>query len=138
MTEDEARARVNAARVGRLASVDRTGRPHVVPICFVLSGDRVVSVIDDKPKRTMRLRRLENVKQNPDVQLIVDHYEDDWSALWWVRISGRARVAEGGATRDAAIDLLARKYAQYREQPPTGPVVVIDVTRISGWRAAGG
>ena len=138
MTEDEARARVNAARVGRLASVDRTGRPHVVPICFVLSRDRVVSVIDDKPKRTMRLRRLENVKQNPDVQLIVDHYEDDWSALWWVRISGRARVAESGTTRDEAIHLLARKYSQYREHPPTGPVLVIDVTGISGWRATGG
>lgn len=135
MTEEEARRRITVARVGRLASVDRNGRPHVVPICFALSGDRVVSVVDHKPKQTVQLRRLENVRRNPDVQLVVDHYDDDWSALWWVRMSGRGRVLDSGTTREKAIDLLADKYRQYREHRPDGPVLVIDVTQISGWQA---
>jgi PPOX class probable F420-dependent enzyme len=134
--DEKARLRVTAARVGRFASVDRDGRPHVVPICFALTGDRVVSVVDDKPKRDMHLRRLENVRENPDVQLVVDHYDDDWSALWWVRLSGRCRVIDDGITREQAIDLLADKYWQYREHRPTGPALVIDVTRIASWEAA--
>jgi PPOX class probable F420-dependent enzyme len=135
--EDEARRRVATARVGRLASIDRHGRPHVVPICFAVAGSRVLSVVDQKPKRTARLRRLENVRRNPDVQLLVDHYDDDWAALWWVRVSGRGRVVDRGATHDEAIGLLARKYRQYREQRPVGPVLVIDITEISAWQAVG-
>jgi PPOX class probable F420-dependent enzyme len=135
MTEDEARRRIATARVGRLASVDRNGRPHVVPICFAVAGDRVFSVVDQKPKRTMQLRRLENIRRSPDVQLVVDHYDDDWSALWWVRISGRGRVIDGGIMRDDAIDLLAGKYPQYRDHRPIGPALVIDVNQIRGWQA---
>jgi PPOX class probable F420-dependent enzyme len=135
VTEEEARRRVATARVGRLASVDKNGRPHVVPICFAVSDDRVVSVIDHKPKQTPRLRRLENIRRHPDVQLVIDHYDDDWSLLWWVRISGLGRVIESGTSREAAVDLLAKKYPQYREHRPGGPVLVIDVTRISGWQA---
>jgi PPOX class probable F420-dependent enzyme len=135
VNEDEARRRITTARVGRLASVDPSGRPHVVPICFAVSGDRVVSVVDQKPKRTMQLRRLENIRRSPDVQLLVDNYDDDWSLLWWVRISGRGRVIDRGTTHEEAIDLLARKYRQYREQRPRGPVVAIDITQISGWQA---
>ena len=99
MMEEEARRRIAAARVGRLASVDANGRPHVVPICFAMSGDQVVSVVDGKPKRTLQLRRLENVRLTPDVQLMVDYYDDDWSLLWWVRISGHGRVIEHGSAR---------------------------------------
>ena len=138
MTEEEARRRMATARVGRLASIGPNGRPHVVPICFAVAGARVVSVIDQKPKRTVQVRRLENVRRNPDVQLVVDHYDDDWSALWWVRISGRGRVVDGGATREEVIDLLGRKYRQYREHRPTGPVLVIDITQISSWQATNG
>jgi len=107
-----------------------------VPICFAVVGDRVVSVVDHKPKQTLQLQRLENVRRHPDVQLVVDHYDDDWSALWWVRISGQGRVVDSGVARDEAIDLLARKYPQYRGHRPVGPALVIDITRISGWRAA--
>lgn len=135
MTEEEARRRVTTARLGRLASVDQNGRPHVVPICFAVSGDRVVSVVDQKPKRTMQLRRLENIRRNPEVQLVVDHYDDDWSALWWVRMSGHGRVIDRGNTHEEAIDVLAAKYRQYREHRPAGPVLAIDITRISSWQA---
>ena len=110
----------------------------MVPICFAVAGARVVSVIDHKPKQTVQVRRLENVRRNPDVQLVVDHYDDDWSALWWVRISGRGRVVDGGATHEEAIELLADKYRQYREHRPTGPVLVIDITQISSWQATNG
>ena len=136
MTDEEARARIAAARVGRLATVDRDGRPHVVPICFAISGDRVVSVVDDKPKRSRELRRLDNVREHPDVQLAVDHYDDDWSKLWWVRLSGRGQVIDEGCVREQAIHLLADKYRQYREALPSGPVLVIDVTRITSWEGA--
>jgi PPOX class probable F420-dependent enzyme len=136
MIEEEARRRLAAARVGRLASVDGNGRPHVVPICFAMSGDRVVSVVDGKPKRTVQLRRLENVRRTPEVQLVVDHYDDDdWSSLWWVRIAGRGWVIEHGRTREEAVDLLVAKYGQYRAHRPTGPVLLVDITRISSWQA---
>jgi PPOX class probable F420-dependent enzyme len=135
MIEEEARRRIAAARVGRLASVDGNRRPHVVPICFAMSGDRVVSVVDGKPKRTVELRRLANVRRTPDVQLMVDNYDDDWSSLWWVRISGRGRVIERGSAREEAVDLLVAKYGQYREHRPTGPVLLIEITRINSWQA---
>ena len=138
MTDEEARRRVASARVARLASVDPNGRPHVVPCCFALSGDRIVSVVDQKPKQTLQLRRLENIRRCPDVQLVVDHYDDDWTVLWWVRVSGQGRVVDRGPARDAAVDLLATKYEQYRDQRPAGPVLVIDITRIISWQATTG
>ena len=138
MTEEEARRRVATARVARLASVDRNGRPHVVPFCFALSGDRIVSVVDQKPKQTLQLRRLENIRRCPDVQVVVDHYDDDWTVLWWVRVSGQGRVVDRGSERETAVDLLATKYGQYREHRPAGPVLLIDITRIISWQAAVG
>lgn len=138
MNHDEARSRAATARVGRLASLDPDGRPHVVPICFALDGNDVVSVVDAKPKRTTQLRRLENVRREPRVQLLIDHYDEDWSLLWWVRISGLASVIEHGPARERAVDLLAKKYRQYHELRPTGPVLVIAVARINSWQAATG
>lgn len=135
MTADEARRRVATARVGRLASIDVDGQPHVVPVCFALDGNRVVSAVDGKPKRTLQLRRLDNVRRDPRVQLLVDLYDEDWSLLWWVRISGDASVIERGVAREDAVDLLAQKYGQYREQRPMGPVLVLEVARINSWHA---
>ncbi len=120
------RDRVAAARVGRLATVTPEGRPHLVPCCFALDGDRICTPVDAKPKSTLALRRLDNLRANPAVSLLVDHYEDDWSRLWWVRVDGRGRVVEGGPERDAVLDILAAKYPQYRETRPPGPVIVLD------------
>jgi PPOX class probable F420-dependent enzyme len=129
----DARARFAAARVARLATVDAGGRPHLVPVCFAVDGDTVYSAVDEvKPKATLRLRRLRNVAENPAVSLLVDHYDDDWSALWWVRADGRARVLE---TAPDAIALLAARYPQYAQAPPAGPVLAVDVERWSGWSA---
>lgn len=136
MTEAQARERFAVARIARLATADAAGRPHVVPIVFAVADDRVYSVVDAKPKGTTALRRLANVRQNPAVALLVDHYDDaDWSALWWVRADGNARVldpANGEAQR--AVALLHERYPQQRA---VGSVLAVDVDRWSGWSARG-
>jgi PPOX class probable F420-dependent enzyme len=133
----DARARFGAAPVARLATADAAARPHLVPITFALAGDTIYSVIDDKPKRTRALRRLANIAANPLVAVLADHYEADWDALWWVRADGRARTFEiGEPEAEAALAALAARYPRYRELPPGGPLVAIDVERWSGWAAA--
>jgi PPOX class probable F420-dependent enzyme len=140
MDSADARARFAAARVARLATVDAGARPHLVPIVFAVTGDTVYSAVDDaKPKATTRLKRLANIAANPNVAVMADHYDDDWTRLWWVRADGRARVLEPEAAEAGrARDLLAARYPQYRDRPPPGPVIAVDVERWSGWAAAGG
>jgi len=136
LTGPEARRRFGAARIARLATADAAGIPHVVPIVFAVDGDRVYSAVDAKPKRTRALRRLANITVNPNVAVLVDHYADDWSTLWWARADGTARVVSPDAGDGGrAIALLTARYAQYSTDPPTGPVIVIDVQRWSGWSA---
>jgi PPOX class probable F420-dependent enzyme len=136
VTEDEARRRFAGAPVARLATADADGRPHVVPIVFAVAGETIYSAVDAKPKRTTALRRLANVAANPAVAVLVDHYEDDWTRLWWARADGTGRVlAREEPERDEALDALAERYPQYREQRPAGPVLAIDVVRWSGWSA---
>jgi PPOX class probable F420-dependent enzyme len=127
--------RLTAARVARLATIDPDGRPHLVPIVFALDGDTLYSAVDRKPKRSTTLRRIENARARPDVTILVDHYEDDWSRLWWIRLRGRARVLDDGEERERALALLAEKYPQYRTEPPGGPVLSVDVTEVHEWRA---
>jgi PPOX class probable F420-dependent enzyme len=135
---DEAglRRRAEAAPVARLATVDAGGRPRVVPCCFAVDGDAVYSAVDHKPKRTARLARLADIAANPAVSLVVDHYDDDWSQLWWVRFNGSARVVEDGPEWDRGVSLLVAKYPQYQERPPTGPVIVLAVEQCTAWSAS--
>jgi PPOX class probable F420-dependent enzyme len=121
------RDRFAAARVARLA----TAGPHVVPICFALEGETIWSAVDGKPKRTRALRRLENIAHDPRVSLLVDHYEEDWSRLWWARADGTAAVHD-----DGPVDLLCARYEQYAQAPPAGPFIAIAVERWSGWSAS--
>jgi PPOX class probable F420-dependent enzyme len=107
-----------------------------VPFSFVLLGEVLYSAVDHKRKRTSRLRRLDNVRGDPRVSVLVDHYEEDWSKLWWVRIDGRARELDPGAEAEEAVRLLTRKYSQYRERRPQGPVLRVDLERWSGWTAS--
>ncbi len=130
------RRRVAAAQVARLGTVAVSGAPHLVPFCFVLDGDVLYSAVDRKPKRTPRLRRLDNVAAEPRVCVLVDHYEADWACLWWVRVDGRARRLEAGPEAERALDLLAVKYPQYRAARPDGPVLRIDAQRWTGWAAS--
>jgi PPOX class probable F420-dependent enzyme len=130
--------RLTSARVARLATTDPDGRPHLVPIVFAVDGDTLYSAVDRKPKRRTKLRRIENARVRPDVTVLVDHYDEDWKQLWWIRLRGRARVLDDGDERARALALLAEKYPQYRDEPPDGPVLAVDVTEIRGWDAAGG
>jgi len=134
---DLADPRLTTARVGRLATADGDGVPHVVPVTFAVLGGTVVTVVDGKPKSTMRLKRLANIAANPAVALVVDHFDEDWSTLWWVRVDGMAHVLAEGPDHEAGVAALRAKYAQYREGVATdGPLVVIDVRRVTGWSAS--
>ena len=127
------RIRVAEAEVGRLATVTTDGLPHIVPCCFAVSGDFVYSAVDHKPKSTRHLRRLTNLRANPHAALLVDHYDDDWSSLWWVRADGNGRILDEGPDLAPAIALLVTKYDQYRQEPPDGPVIALEVVTWRGW-----
>ncbi|MCX2965667.1 TIGR03668 family PPOX class F420-dependent oxidoreductase [Gordonia aquimaris] len=131
-----ARDRFASARVARLATVGADARPHLVPVVFALVDDIVVSCVDHKPKRTQRLRRLANIAANPAVSLLVDHYTEEWAALWWVRVDGRADVVDAESELGArAIDRLAAKYSHYRADRPDGPVIVVRDLAFHSWAA---
>lgn len=135
MTPDEARRRFAAARVARLATVSAAGQPHLVPVTFAVEGDTVYTAVDAKPKRSTSLRRLANVAANPRVALLADEYDDDWSRLWWVRADGVASVAAPDEPRAAhAAALLSARYDRFDLR---GPVMIVTVTRWSGWSASG-
>ncbi|MFG2934635.1 TIGR03668 family PPOX class F420-dependent oxidoreductase [Streptomyces sp. NPDC048282] len=135
LSEDEARRRFTAARVARLATVDETGRPHLVPVVFARYGaDGIVTAVDHKPKTTPRLKRLRNITARPSVSLLVDVYDDEnWDRLWWVRADGDATLLSADA---ALVEPLREKYPQYRERPPNATVILVTVSRWTGWRAA--
>lgn len=135
MDQAELRRHLVDSVVARLATVSRDGKPHLIPVCFVLDGDRIFFAVDQKPKRTNDLQRLRNIAANSAVSLLVDHYESDWARLWWVRVDGTARTLDRGDEADRALDLLADRYPQYVGARPDGPVVSIALERISGWSA---
>jgi PPOX class probable F420-dependent enzyme len=128
-----AQQRVAEARVGRLATVTADARPHIVPCCFFLHNQTVYSAVDGKPKSTLALRRLENLRANGSCSLLVDHYSEDWTSLWWVRIDGIGRVIDEGPEREFALGVLASKYDQYRETTPPGPVIALDIETWRMW-----
>lgn len=135
MEPETIRSLVQAARVGRLATVGRDGRPHAVPICFILRGQTIYSAVDHKPKRHTSLRRVANLAQTGRACLLLDEYGEDWSALWWVRLDGTGRVVIDPAEAARAVSALVEKYPQYRAQPPAGLVIALDITRWTGWSA---
>jgi PPOX class probable F420-dependent enzyme len=135
MDRDEMRDLVASARVARLATLDAEGRPQLVPISFALEGDTLYSAVDEKPKRSRRLKRLANIRGRPQVSVIVDHYEEDWSRLWWVRVEGQAEVIEEGPELERALALLTAKYEQYRAEPPRGPAIALRIETWRGWLA---
>jgi PPOX class probable F420-dependent enzyme len=134
---ERARALVEGARVARLGTLSKTERVDLVPMTFALVDDVMYTAVDHKPKRTTELKRLENVRATPEVSVLVDEYDDtDWSALWWVRLRGLARVVEEGSEYDAGIDALVAKYEQYRSVRPEGPAMVIELIRWQWWSAS--
>ena len=129
---------VRSARVAHLATADARGMPHVIPICFVFDGKNFYSPIDEKPKRTVprKLKRLRNIKENPQVALVIDRYDENWTKLAYILIMGKARVLVSGAKHRKAVHLLRRKYSQYRKMRIDRlPMILIGPTRTTSWGA---
>ena len=133
METAELRRRFASRPVARLSTVRPDGAPHVVPVVFALVDDIVFSAVDAKPKRSTALQRLANIRAEPRCALLVDHYEDDWRRLWWVRADGTGVVVEAPAAEHPGIRALVQRFPQYRDQPPSGPLLVVTVQRWTGW-----
>lgn len=132
----QARRLFAGARVAVLATLDRSGQPHLVPVTFVVDGDRVWTAVDSKPKGATPLRRHANIRANPAVSLLAQHWDEDWSALWWVRADGIATISETPESVDGVARLLRSKYDQYQSVHVSGPVIAITVHTWRGWTAA--
>lgn len=129
----DAQLRFAGARVATLTTVDGDGAPHAVPVTFAVDGGTIVSAVDGKPKRRTALRRLDNIRANPRVSLLAQHWDEDWSALWWVRADGLAVVTAAPSAVDRAAGLLRAKYEQYRTVALPGPVIEVTVHSWRGW-----
>ena len=132
---------VESMRVARLATADARGVPHVLPVCYALLGDSLYVTIDEKPKRpaVRAMKRLRNIGENPNVAVVVDRYDEDWSRLAWVMLRGRAEILEDGGEHGRAQAALRERYAQYRAMrlEPL-PVIALRIERVSAWGAVGG
>jgi len=129
----EALRRLGQARVGHLATVGEDGAPHIVPVTLAATDEMIVTMIDQKPKTTTTLKRLDNIEANPRVSVLVDAWSEDWSELWWVRVDGTAKTHDSGDLWEVARSLLVAKYPQYRQDPPRGPAIVITVDTVRFW-----
>ncbi|MBM3224044.1 MAG: TIGR03668 family PPOX class F420-dependent oxidoreductase [Candidatus Tectomicrobia bacterium] len=116
--QDDLTALIQAHRIGHLATADATGAPHLVPICFVYTGQVLYSAIDHKPKRRTgyRMKRIRNIVENPRVAFLVHHYAEEWQQLYYVLMRGPASILETGQERQRALGLLEAKYPQYQER----------------------
>lgn len=132
LSEALTRRLVSQARVARLATIDPDGSPNLVPFCFALDGSTLYSGIDQKPKTTKQLRRLENIERDARVMVLVDRYEDDWDKVWWVRMRGRGRVLSPEESVRGS-QLLIAKYPQYVQEPPEEGLMAIEVDHWMGW-----
>ena len=132
----EASRLLSSARTAHLATTDKSGQPHVIPICFVFDGKHFYSPIDEKPKRAApsKLKRLKNIRENPQVALVIDRYDEDWRKLAYVLVIGKARILQSGAKHPNAVKQLRRKYRQYRAMAiHERPMIVITAKKIVSW-----
>lgn len=135
MDRTEIDRRLSAARSATLGTVGGSGRPHLVPIVFAYEDGILYSAVDRKPKSTYRLRRLRNIETDPSVSVLVDHYDNDWSRLWWIRLDGTAEVVRSGPDLRKGLALLTGKYDVYIAEPPPGPVIMVRVGEVRAWSA---
>jgi PPOX class probable F420-dependent enzyme len=136
LLKPEHAAFLESCRLGHLSTADASGRPHGVPVCFALLGQRIYIAIDEKPKRAapLELKRVRNIRENPPVALVVDRYDEDWSKLGYVLVQGTATLLESGEEHRRAIRLLRERYPQYRSMALEGrPIIAIQVERVTAW-----
>ena len=122
-------------RVGRLATADRGGMPHVIPVCYAVEGETLYVTVDEKPKRRdVQLKRVRNIRENPQAAFVADRYDEDWSRLGWVMLRGTAEILESGPEHDSAQELLRARYPQYRTMNLAGlPVIALRIERAASW-----
>ncbi|HTT85485.1 MAG TPA: TIGR03668 family PPOX class F420-dependent oxidoreductase [Rhizomicrobium sp.] len=132
MLSESERRFLTRRRIGHLATADHSGKPHLVPVCFVARDDSIYSAIDEKPKSGRILKRVQNILENPNVAFLADHYEETWSRLGWVRIDGTAELLTDGLERDEAIRLLRIRYVAYRTMQLSA-VIAIRIVRAGSW-----
>jgi PPOX class probable F420-dependent enzyme len=135
MLSDVQRRFLDKGRVGHLATADRSGAPHVIPVCYAVAEDTLYVTIDEKPKRRdVPLKRVRNILENPQAAFVVDHYDEDWRRLGWIMLRGRAEILDDGAEHDRAQELLRERYPQYRAMNLTDlPVIALRIVRATGW-----
>lgn len=133
LEESKCRRLAEGQRVGHLATADNTGKPHLVPVTFVVVAEQLAIGIDEKPKRSTNLKRLRNIEENNQVALLWDRYSEEWSELWWVRADGCAEILTSGTDWQAAWSALNAKYEQYEGRVHAGPVISMTVEKWSGW-----
>jgi len=127
---------IRSARIAHLATADKHGQPHVIPVCFVFNGKHFYSAIDEKPKRTapQKLKRLRNIRDNPAVALVIDRYDEDWERLAYVLVRGTAKIVSKGTRHAIAVRLLRKKYHQYQRMDlEARPVIVISAREYRSW-----
>ena len=135
MLSDAERRFLSHRKVAHLATADRRGAPHVVPVCFAIEGDALYITVDEKPKRAdVPLKRLRNIAENPAVAVTVDRYDDDWTRLGWVMLRGRAEILSDGAEHARAQDVLRARYPQLNDMRIGSlPVIAVRVERVTSW-----
>ena len=130
----EESAFIESRRVAHLATADVRGRPHVVPVCFGYADGAIWIAIDEKPKTTARLKRVRNIEENPQASLIFDRYDEDWTRLGYVLVTGRAAVIAGGSECKTALAALRERYEQYRSMALEGrPLIRVTPERVTSW-----
>ena len=136
MLAADQKASVAAQRIGRLATADALGKPHVVPVCFAISDDALYITVDEKPKRATGrpLKRLRNMLDNPSTAFVADRYDEDWTQLGWVMLRGHAEILAVGSEHDRAQTLLRERYPQYRVMRLAElPVIALRIGRVTSW-----
>lgn len=127
---------IERQRAGHLATASTTAMPHVVPVCYAVTESTIYIAIDQKPKNgdPRALKRLRNILENPEVTLVIDRYDEDWSQLAWVMIRGHADILESGPATETPHQHLKARYPQYREMNLTGlPVIAIHIEHVASW-----
>jgi PPOX class probable F420-dependent enzyme len=129
---------VQRQRVARLATADAEGRPYVVPVCYTFADERFYTPLDEKPKRVAaaHLKRVRNIEARPEVSLLIDRYDDDWSQLAYLQVAANARILEPGDEGHAtAVVLLRERYPQYRTMAlEQSRFIAMAPTAVASWR----
>jgi PPOX class probable F420-dependent enzyme len=135
MLSEAQRRFLERSRVGRLATADKSGAPHAIPVCYAVAEDTLYVTIDEKPKRQDRpLKRLRNILENPRAAFVADRWNEDWRRLGWVMLRGRAEILYDGAEHDRAQTLLRQRYPQYRAMNLAElPVIALRIARATSW-----